>query len=149
MVAVDSWLVYKQATKSQEDQRDFYSMLAEELIDNRYDHGLTGTRSNENGLTPEIIDQRTGAGRAGLSVHLTPSKRKRKTRHGIVTNHTAQGKCRECKRKTKYQCSECVDAAEGRAGGGQPMPWFCHTDTSRMCFPTHISESHNNSRSLF
>ena len=37
MIAVDTWLVYSQATGSTELQSEFYVCLAEELIDNNID----------------------------------------------------------------------------------------------------------------
>ena len=42
MTVIYAWLVYKQCTQTTEIQKEFYSYLAGELIDNVYD--ITGTR---------------------------------------------------------------------------------------------------------
>jgi hypothetical protein len=43
MCVVDSWLVYSKCTETEEKQRKFYELLAEEMIDNQHDQ-LQGRR---------------------------------------------------------------------------------------------------------
>ena len=43
MCVVDSWLMFSKSTESEEKQRDFYELLAEEMIDNSHDM-VRGTR---------------------------------------------------------------------------------------------------------
>jgi hypothetical protein len=38
MIVVDTWLAYSQCTGTKENQKDFYTSLCEELIDNTFDH---------------------------------------------------------------------------------------------------------------
>ena len=77
MIAVDTWLVYSQATGSTELQSEFYVRLAEELIDNNIDSrpqhwrnsGEDGSDSNDE----SPVMTRTGRVCAGISCHLTPT----------------------------------------------------------------------------
>ena len=142
---VDTWLAYSQATGTKCTQNEFYMDLAEELIDNNYDR-VRGTASrgqqqsySSSPTNDNLIHPRTGELRAGVSAHLTPTKKKRKRRDGSVTNHLKQGYCDECGKKTKYNCSECYDKSleEGTA-----EKWLCHTDTGRNCFLNHMNKCH-------
>ena len=146
MIVVDSWLVDKAATNSKEDQKAYYNALAEELIDNRYDEGLRGrdamNASVEDGTqnSPSIC-QTTGKPRSGLSVHLTPTKRKRKRSDGSNTPYLLQGRCVVCKAaKTTMLCSLCSD--DNNISGAKE-PWICNTKNGRMCFSEHVQAYHN------
>ena len=80
MIVVDTWLVYSQAMGSTELQSEFYVHFAEELIDNninsrvqfRRNSGEDGSDSNDE--SPVMTC--TGRVRAGVSCHLTPTKRR-------------------------------------------------------------------------
>ena len=80
MIVVDTWLVYSQAMGSTELQSEFYVHFAEELIDNNIDSrpqcqrnsGEDGSDSNDE--SPVMTC--TGRVRAGVSCHLTPTKRR-------------------------------------------------------------------------
>jgi hypothetical protein len=79
MIVVDTWLAYsqyrgKQGQQQVERQKTYYTLLAEELIDNRLD--LTNIRLRN--ATPmveltQMIFDRMGDPRAGGSAHLTPT----------------------------------------------------------------------------
>jgi hypothetical protein len=148
MCIVDSWLVFNGATRTSNDgesQQQFYNYLAEELIDNTYDDGSVTRNRGTNGsnASPELLNRRTGSGRSGLQVHLTPTKRKRRRMTGEVTNHSMQGRCRVCGMKTKYVCSSCDDeAAEASTEQNAPTMWLCHSETGRLCFPEHVTDNH-------
>ncbi len=79
MCVVDAWLMYSKCTETDEKQCEFYELLAEEMIDNT--HGQRGRSHHPNSVTgnPELITA-DGHMRCGISAHLTPTKRKRKTK---------------------------------------------------------------------
>ena len=81
---------------------DFYSTLAEELIDNKY--MMPRLRST---CTPQVTND---ACASGIGPHLTMTCRKRKRADGTVSNALYQGRCRICRNgsKSKYVCSECT-----------------------------------------
>lgn len=61
---------------------EFYVLLAEELIDNRYnDIALGWRRTVTTGTSPTMYSS-TGIARAGVGGHLTPTKRRRKNAPG-------------------------------------------------------------------
>ena len=105
MVIVDTWKAYSGLTfggnglmddnVNTETQKEFYGHLAAELIDNSYDTvGGSGSRRSGNETPPNsAICNRTGDPRAGEGAHLTPTRKKRKDRHGNITNHSFQGHC--------------------------------------------------------
>ena len=113
MIVVDTWLVYSQAMGSTERQSEFYVHLAEELIDNNIDSRLQRQRnsgedgSDSNDESPMMTF--TGRVRAGVSCHLTPTKRCCHTGDGELTAQRLQGHCIECGKKTTYLCSACMD----------------------------------------
>ena len=141
MIVVDTWLVYSQATGSTELQSEFYVRLAEELIDNNIDSrpqrrrnsGEDGSDSND-----ELpVMTRTGRVCAGISCHLTPTKRRRRTGDGVLTVQRLQGHCIECGKKTTYLCSACMDKDDE-----SKTPWLCHTEKRPACFANHYKNTH-------
>jgi Transposase IS4 len=139
MILVGSWKVYSLMTKGNETQKQFYSHLATELIDNNFDTVAPAAR-HQGSLSPEspaatVIRNR----RSGVSTHLTPTKRKRKRLDGAVTNAAYQGKCVICRKKTKFMCSECVDDSPSDSG-----VYLSHTDRERDCFSQHMANVHTN-----
>ena len=132
MCIVDAWLLYKgnRGSRGSISPNEFYSLLAEELIDNNY--CIPGTRSRT--YRPEHSDVTA----SGIGPHLTPTIRKRKRQDGTVLNALLQGKCRSCKsgKKTKYVCSECTRL-------GSVDYWICHSATGRSCFTEHLKTHHH------
>ena len=141
MIVVDTWLVYSQATGSTELQSEFYVRLAEELIDNNIDSRPQRQRnSGENGSDSNDespVMSRTGRVRAGVSCHLTPTKRRRRTAGGELTVQRLQGRCIECGKKTTYLCSACMDKDDE-----SKTPWLCHTEKRPACFANHYKHTH-------
>ena len=141
MIVVDTWLVYSQATGSTELQSEFYGRLAEELIDNNInsrpqrwrDSGEDGSDSNNE--SPVMTC--TGRVHAGVSCHLTPTKRRRCTGDGVLTAQRLQGRCIECGKKTTYLCSACMDKDDE-----SKTPWLCHTEKRPACFANHYKHTH-------
>jgi hypothetical protein len=142
MCVVDSWLVYSKCTETEEKQREFYELLAEEMIDNQHDQ-VRGRRfldSASNSLgSPELITAE-GHLRSGISAHLTPTKRKRRTKAGANTMYMKQGRCHVCRMKTTQVCSECQDTNIDDIMA--PEIWICKPTTFRTCFATHMAECH-------
>jgi hypothetical protein len=117
------------------EQKDFYETLAEELVDNNFD--VVGTRDRHRvGDDSEAMDNVQP--RSGVGVHLTPTKKKRRTSKGEVQSGLRQGRCMICRRKSTLTCSQCKDVdPEG------PEPWLCTTRIGRTCFPTHFALKHS------
>jgi hypothetical protein len=147
MCIVDAWYAYSQCTKTRganaasidEKQKDFYSYLAEELIDNTYDS--VGRRNREN--TPERAPRLVtvnGLARCGVEAHLSPTKRRR-VEKGVTTKGLYQGKCRICKKKTVFVCSACKDANEDGILHGKEV-WLCMNKQGETCFIDHLSAKH-------
>ena len=127
---VDAWLLYKgdRGSRGTMTPNDFYSTLAEELVDSTY--MIPGTRSTTARSTTTDVTS------SGIGPHLTPTTRKRKRADGSVTNQCYQGHCRICKTiKTKYTCSECTSTF------AQDY-WICHRATGRQCFTDHLAQHH-------
>ena len=83
---VDTWLAHSGILGvNTECQNDFYSYLAEELINDIYDETggisrskVTPSRRLINDLVTSPLTHNDGSGKYGLSAHMTPTKR---TRH--------------------------------------------------------------------
>jgi len=133
---VDSWLVFKGCrggVNCETPQQDFYTDLAEELIDNAFD----GRRIRGRHMAPEN-DLTVAA--SGIGPHLTPTNRKRKKQDGTTTSYTLQGRCIECNTNgTIHVCSECRDL------GSDPNKEFflCNTRKNSTCFQNHLTKVHN------
>ncbi len=134
MIVVDTWLAYSQCRGDQgqqqvERQKTFYTLLAEELINNRLD-------STNIGLTQMMLD-RMGDPRAGVSAHLTPTKRRKRTVNGDILPFSLQGRCRVCQCLSTFTWLLCEDSLECTT-----TMWICHTKKGKSCFPTHLETCH-------
>ena len=147
MIVVDTWLAYSQCTGATENQKDFYTSLSEELIDNTFDHAHNRRRRQVgedqqpgmNASSPEPCDSRTrGNPRVGTSAHLTPTKRKKTNRDGEELTYSLQGRCKVCRKLTTYACSLCMDENPSASEF-----WMCYTKKGRLCFATHVEACHN------
>ena len=147
MMVVDSWLAFNGCTNSDESQKVFYVLLAEELIDNVYDQSNTtrlGRRVAE-GTSPTLAAG-TGVPRSGVAAHITPTKRRRMKQDGTATKYLMQGRCMECGAKSTYLCSQCVDdkAADvpHTCNSTKGDPWICGTKNGKLCYATHMNRKH-------
>jgi hypothetical protein len=149
MCVVDSWLMFSKSTETEEKQRDFYELLAEEMIDNTHDQ-VRGRRAVSEDGSPGIITAE-GHMRSGIAAHLTPTKNKRRRRENMEdgennskrfsnTTYMQQGRCIVCKMKTTQVCSQCQD--ENMDENSAHEPWICKPTTFRACFATHMTTSH-------
>jgi hypothetical protein len=148
MCIVDAWYAYSQCTKTRgattstaesEKQKDFYSFLAEELIDNAYDSVGRRNRENATDAGPQLVNIH-GLARCGVEAHLSPTKRRR-IEKGVTTNGLYQGKCRMCKKKTIFVCSACKDANEDGIVHGKEV-WLCMNKQGETCFIEHLADKH-------
>ena len=147
IIIVDTWCVVKGILGDRYDpnESEFYTKLAEEMIDNSLDTTHT-TRSRTSHLQfatgpPSTLDTLDGRVSSGIGVHLTPTK-KRRCMRGEKTNYLQQAWCSDCMDpkvyKTTYVCSECRDV-----DGKIKNLAFCHPKTGRLCFRKHAEEEHN------
>jgi hypothetical protein len=140
MCIVDSWYAYSQCTATQERQKDFYSFLAEELIDNCHDSARRRNRGPDVEVrSPSSLISNNGLPRCGSGPHVTPTKRKR-FHKGELTKNLYQGGCKVCKLKTTYICSVCKD--QGDDENFEKHVYICANRKGRSCFPDHMASSH-------
>ena len=129
MIIVDTWLIWKGIcglTDADEDQKDFYTKLSEELIDN----DVGRARKSAGVSSPSNLSEV----KSGVSTHLTPTKRSRKDKPTQKYNNW----CRVCRAyKTKWICSDCL------TGDDAKEVWICHSETGRACFAEHVTMCHN------
>ena len=143
MIVVDTWLVFNAMRNTptvQLNQKEFYSVLSEELIDNSY--GSRGCPSSQPRSSPNAASfvqdacmraLESGGPRAGVLTHLTPVKRLKNSK-GERTSFRYQGRCKECQKKTTWQCSDCGD-------GGKTV-YLCATKNGKRCFLDHLARNH-------
>ena len=145
MIVIDTWLAFTGCTRAEEVQKEFYMLLAKELIDNSFDVGQRYKRERvqvEPSFIPTLTAD-TGIPRYGVAAHITPTKRMKLIKDGTVTKHLMQGCCMECKLKTAFLCSQCADNKltkmhNCRSGD----PWVCPTKTGKLCFSQHMNRNH-------
>jgi hypothetical protein len=145
MLVVDAWLAFSACTEADETQKEFYSLLSEELIDNTYDaEGLAARRRQllEGTETSPTLAQGTGIPRCGVYSHITPTKTKRTVR-GQLTTHLGQGRCNQCSIKTTSCCSDCIDAMELFEESRPKSAWICTTKDGKLCFANHLRQCHD------
>ena len=54
-----------------------------------------------------------------------------------------QVRCMECKKKTTYICSQCVDEkAACLTNSTHSDPWICATKNGKLCYANHINGKH-------
>ena len=151
MIFFDSWYVYDKASKQQggisiEDQKQFYSGLAVELIDNEFDVGPAPRHStptvavavnNQQRQQDQLHYHNTGNPRSGIGPHITPTKRTQvNSGNAQRRNSRVQGRCMECGNKTTSTCSVCIDNGEDG--------WICNASVaSKECFCIHLQKIHN------
>ena len=132
---VDSWLLYSKATETNETQKQFYTGLAEEMIDNRRS-GRERTMAGV-GVGTTTVNHHSSSNPSGLHIHVSPTKDYRKDGDGKNTPNRQQGRCKVCMKKTTHVCSEC------NAQNNNTSAWICHPKSSRSCFTEHITKKHS------
>jgi hypothetical protein len=95
------------------------------------------TPNNVAGRVTGLFDATTNRPRSSIDLHLTPTTKKRKNRHGDVISGKKQGRCMVCSTKTSFLCSQCRDDdLEEKCG------WVCHTQNGKHCFSDHVYNKH-------
>ena len=141
---VDIWIAYTGIRQDKTEKlKDFYGYLAEELIDNRHDEiggsrgrlrsNISPSRKLMNDLGTSPLIQNDGSSRCGLSIHLTPTKQKRKDKKGKISVNSFQGRCFLCGCKITCCCSKCEDDESL----GKSI-FICHQKSKRMCFAEYV-----------
>ena len=101
---VDSWKLYlgARANSNRISPNQFYSELAEGLIENKMDKMTLRQRDSDSDAQDFDIEIGSGVG-----THLTPTNRKHKSSGGSNTSAICQSRCSECKgtEKSKFICS--------------------------------------------
>ena len=145
MMVVDTCLAFTGCTRAEEVQKEFYMLLAEELIGNSFDVGQRSQRARvqcEPSFRPNLTAD-TGIPRSGVAAHITPTKRRRLTKYGTVKKHRMHGRCMECNLKTTFLCSLCVDDKSTQMHDCRPGdPWICPTKTDKLCFSQNMNRKH-------
>jgi hypothetical protein len=106
MIIVDAWLVHSGGcgARATMEQRSFYEKLVNQLIDNQYDYVSMRDPCTSLVDAKQIL-------RSGRDVHLTPTKKRRKTKDGVTLIFAEQGRCTVCKsKKSTYICSSFADS---------------------------------------
>ncbi len=142
MTVLDSWLAFTACTQASESQKEFYTLLSEELIDNTYDYEGQRPRrtANDSSASPTLAPG-TGVPRGGVNSHITPTKKRRKIK-GEVSSYLKQGRCTECSIKTTSCCSDCVDAMASMDESSPKAAWICTTKDGKLCYANHMRRSH-------
>jgi hypothetical protein len=137
MCIVDTWLMWKslQASGSDgdaEDQQNFNSLLAEEMIDNSID-----SRARRARIAGEEAPCLTFS--SPILIKCTRVKKKQvadgSVAGSVPTTHTQQGYCKVCLRKVTTVCNACLEAT-GKDD-------FCNpVSTDWGCFYQHKLHDH-------
>ena len=124
LMIIDALLDFSGCTLCEETQKEFYMLLAEELIENEFDNRneagcyqiqagriCAQRAAGDPSLSPTLASG-TAIPRAGVSAHITHTNQTRTLKYGTVTKYLFQGRCIECKTKCTSLCSQCVDDNE-------------------------------------
>eukprot|EP00979_Chaetoceros_neogracilis_P003570 scaffold621_cov256-Chaetoceros_neogracile.AAC.5 len=90
MMIVDTWLAFNECTLAEETQKEvymLYMLLLEELIDNAHDNlnmARLLRRIADDASSNSTLAAGTDVPKRGVTAHITPTKRRKVTRHGAV-----------------------------------------------------------------
>ena len=115
------------------DSNEWFSLLAEEMIDNNIDGIGVATRRSNTATQTANASPRSGPPATAANEHhgLTPCKIKNNR------GNTKQGWCKICRKKCITMCRTCT-----RRGVLQGPFWLCNTKSGRNCWNDHYSEKH-------
>ena len=140
MIAVDAfYLLAGVRGKLYFGARQFFEMLAEELIDNDYDRRSLRRRRDEADELERALIGEGGVAMLHPAKQLTaptPTKR-RKTKN---PNHRMQGRCMVCNKPTSHVCRACQ---QYHPSPDQKQFWIC-SKAGKVCMGSHIVERHPN-----
>ena len=141
MIMVDSFLVYTRARNEPNTKgREYYTQLAEALIDNDWDttKSLGHLRRLKQQAEKEAVEEEEeGEGTiaaSGFGIHLTPLKEKNKN------GHTRQHKCvGGCGKKVTRECNMCL---QYWLDGLSKRHFLCAPQNGGLCWKIHCREAH-------
>jgi len=135
MSVVDSFLLMQGCQGNWLVQRQYYQLLAQDLIDNQYD--TIGLRPRKR--TAAEIEEESCFG-PDKSLHLTSPTPTKKMKKGNK-KHRMQGLCMVCKhkRKTSFVCRKCQD---NQLPSNPKQHWICRYGRHLECMSMHIAECH-------
>lgn len=151
MCITDAYYLKQFCDEEKETPHQFFSLLAEELIDygRASRQRIIALKEADKKIAATRAERRTeGTGRVNMGCgvkgpHLTPNKKCRVSAgsdsfssDNSGSSFTAQMRCNECQKgKTTWLCSECL------ATSGEKVP-LCHTKYRSQCWETHIEAKH-------
>lgn len=141
MVVVDAYLARKACVGVSESPHEFFSKLAEQMID----HGRVTRAQRQVLQEAEATIQAGGSARkrpasapisSGIGPHLTPNKKKRSPdKDGKISTYGKQQRCSCCSMKTTWVCSECYLRDD-------KIVSICHTRHRFKCWEDHVKHHH-------
>ena len=136
MCVVDAMNLHQQCKPlryTDRDSNEWFSLLAEEMIDNNVDGIGVATRRSNTATQTANASPRSGPPETAANEHhgLTPCKIKNNR------GNTKQGWCKICRKKCITMCRTCT-----RRGVLQDPFWLCNTKSGRNCWNDHYSEKH-------
>lgn len=142
MYCVDAWLMYRGCTTDslhptpKLNQQEFYSTLAEELIDNNLQQVRTRKRAQRNNEERVTAATFIVTDFINLAPQLRATSQKKRNMAGEISKHCSQGRCKVCyKGRPTTICSACQD-------NDDLMHYICDPRTGRNCFETHVENVH-------
>ena len=135
MCMVDAMNLHQQCKPYAEtdcNSHEWFSLFAEELIDNDIDGIGATTRSQRRSSGDTTTSPTPNARSIPTNLGLTPNKER--DRRGF----TKQGRCKICNIKATTMCRTCTEDDDHK----RPF-WLCSTRSKRNCWNDHKSEKHN------
>jgi len=137
---VDAWFLYEGIRSGSSrghlvQERHFFELLIEQLIDNKFDSKQATTRSNKQRSDAEMLLQVDDDGIIPSHMELvgvTPTKRYKKNRI-----YRLQGMCLVCNKPATTVCRECQRAAPF----DKHQHWICDKK-GKKCMCNHIMAAH-------
>ena len=79
-----------------------------------------------------------GAPRCGISLNVTPTKKRNKKGDRTENKYLLQGECKIFQKKTTHVCSDCADT-----NAVKNEMWVCQPKTNRSYFAQHVHSTHD------
>jgi len=140
MIVVDSYLAKKSCTGVNESPHEFFSRLADQMIDQgRITRAQKRVLKEADAIAADSTSRKRPASAAmssGFGPHLTPTKKKRSPdKAGKTSTYANQQRCSCCSKKTTWSCSECYLRDD-------KIVALCHTRLRDSCWSDHVKRHH-------
>jgi len=137
---VDAWFLYRGIRQGSKglvnDERHFYELLLEQLIDNKLDCNCTATRGKRRTNAEMLLQEQQNVDSVPSHLQLvsvTPTKRFKKSN----PNHRLQGRCIVCDKPATAVCRVC----QRDDPLGKHQFWICDK-AGKCCMGKHIMAAH-------